>query len=512
MSKGDDRACDVAPDMIEIPDSLQKRLSSCQSLPSAPAVAIKIINLCRQDDTGIPEIATVLARDPALAAKVLKTANSALYGVRFPVTTLERAISMMGINATLSLSLSFSLVGNLRKAGHTGFDHLKYWRRSVITAATAKTVCALRGAGGSDECFLAGLLLDIGMLALNEAQPEAYGRLVSRAKGSHQNLVALERETFGADHGAIGGWLLQRWKLPDSLSLALTASHNPGSANAPDLTDFCRAVAFAGHFAGMWDHPQIAEGTREVSRMAQEDLGMTPGQFEQLLNEVAKSLPEVTSNLEVEIGSEETLDNLFNQAREALVLLNLQALEQVRTAQNLANYDGLTSLHNRRYLEEVLEPLFDAAARLRRPLSVIFIDVDHFKKTNDTHGHQAGDQVLVSLAAILRSAVRTSDIAVRYGGEEFLCLLPNTGEPLVRVVAERIRAAIASAPFKIGANAEIHITASLGYTTFSSGRTFASAQDLLQEADRCLYAAKQAGRNRVMSPGAESGGTSHPMQ
>lgn len=85
--------------MIKIPEDLKNRLKACRSLPSVPAVAIKIMELCEQDDIGMPEVATVLARDPALAAKVLKVANSAIYGVRAQVTTLDRAIAIMGINA-----------------------------------------------------------------------------------------------------------------------------------------------------------------------------------------------------------------------------------------------------------------------------------------------------------------------------------------------------------------------------------------------------------------------------
>jgi diguanylate cyclase (GGDEF)-like protein len=492
--------------MIEIPGSLQNRLKSCQTLPSVPAVAIKFIDLCKKDDIGIPEIASVLAHDPALAASVLKVANSALYGVRSPVTTLERAISILGINASMTLALRSTVVGKLRRSNRGGFDQLTYWRRSVITAATARAICTLYGEEGGDEFFLAGLMLDIGMLALDEALPEEYGAVVAGAEMNHEKLVVLEREKFDVDHGAIGGWLLQQWNLPGNLSMAVAASHNPETATDPALQDLCRKVAFAGHFAGIWNLPNVAEATLEARRKAQEDLAMTAAQFEQLLNEVARSLPEITANLHIRIGSEEALGNLFNQARKALLPPGLKADEQVPLAQDLGEYDGLTSLHNRRYLEEVLPPLLDVAARQGQPLSVIFIDVDHFKKINDTRGKQAGDQVLVSIAEILRSAVRASDIAARYGEDEFLCVLPYTSEPNAGVVAERIRKAIASTPVKSDATDEIRITASLGYAAFSSGRPFASANHLLQEARRCLGAAKQAGNNRVMHPGAKSAG------
>jgi diguanylate cyclase (GGDEF)-like protein len=490
--------------MTGIPERLQDQLRACRTLPSVPAVAMKIIDLCKQEEIGISEVASALARDPALAAKVLKVANSAFYMIRSEVTTLDRAISILGINATLSLSLSFSLVGTLRKTVRTGFNYVTYWRRSVIAAAAAKTLGTADARTSGDAHFLAGLLQDIGMLVLNEVLPDAYGRLVSIANGNHEKLVELERQAFGADHAEVGGWLLDHWKLPDNLKLAVVGSHAPDTSAEPDIGDFSLPVAVAGCVAEIWTNPQTAQATALANEKAKDLLGMSPDSFETLLGKVAASLPGITSDLDLEIGSEEMLNRLLEEAREALVELNLRAQADVRQAQDRASRDGLTSLYNRSYLETALPQYFEVAVRTDHPLSVIFLDIDRFKSVNDTHGHQAGDAVIAAVAKVLRSATRSEDLVARYGGEEFVCILSNTSESGAMHVAERIRTTIATCKHKIGDNIEIAVTVSLGCATFSSSRSFANAFELLQEADRFQYAAKCGGRNKVVASNANA--------
>jgi len=482
-----------------IPEQLEARLKSCRSLPSVPAVAMRIIDLCEQDDVSVAQIASVLARDPALAAKLLKTANSALYSLRSQVTTLDRAVSILGTNATLSLCLSFSLVEAVRRSHSAGFNYLIYWRRSVITAATAEVLSSSKHRSDRDECFLAGLLQDIGMLVLNEIEHDTYGKIVSAAKGNHQKLAELEIEKFGTDHAMIGGWLLENWKLPEVLRMSVATSHTAPDGNHSDIPAFCRATAFAGNVAEIWTNPGTAAATALARQKAFDLLQMPPDRFEWLLGQVAASLPEITSNLDLRIGSAEALNRIFNQAREELVGLNLKAQEQVRQAQQRARQDALTGLHNRSHLEDVLPQYFEEASRTGRPLSAIFVDIDHFKKINDAFGHQAGDVAIKSIAGILQSAIRSGDLLARYGGEEFVCLLVNANAAEAAMIAERMRTAVSSTFLRISDSTEIAVRISLGCATLTNSQPFPDAPSLLREADRCLYTAKQSGRNRVVS-------------
>lgn len=165
----------------------------------------------------------------------------------------------------------------------------------------------------------------------------------------------------------------------------------------------------------------------------------------------------------------------------------------------LATRDALTGLYNRReflqhFGEEVLR-----ARRYSRPLSLLLIDVDHFKDVNDNHGHQVGDEVLQSLGRVLQSEIRKVDYAARYGGEELVVVLPEMAAPAAVDTAERLRGVIAAMPQQGGDDQVFHITVSVGVATFPDDGDTPDA--MFEAADRAMYAAKNSGRNRVCRAG-----------
>ena len=166
----------------------------------------------------------------------------------------------------------------------------------------------------------------------------------------------------------------------------------------------------------------------------------------------------------------------------------------------MAVTDPLTGLHNRRYLDTHLQTLFDRAVQRRKPLSLLIADIDRFKSVNDRFGHDGGDAVLREFAARLRKNVRGIDLVCRYGGEEFVIVMPETEAGVAGMVAERVRAQIAQTPFRLADDGETAVTASLGVSTLL--RPQDSAQGLLKRADVALYEAKSAGRNRVVADAA----------
>lgn len=175
--------------------------------------------------------------------------------------------------------------------------------------------------------------------------------------------------------------------------------------------------------------------------------------------------------------------------------------QAVQSSLELAITDGLTGLHNRRYMENHISTLVDDAAARGKDLSVLVLDIDYFKSINDTYGHQAGDDVLREFARRLRKAVRGIDLVCRYGGEEFVVVMPETNRGLAYTVAERIRERIAALPFAItGRTREIPVTISIGVSSFSP--TIQTAEALIERADKALYAAKREGRNRVVAEAA----------
>ncbi|GAM09230.1 response regulator PleD [Geobacter sp. OR-1] len=163
----------------------------------------------------------------------------------------------------------------------------------------------------------------------------------------------------------------------------------------------------------------------------------------------------------------------------------------------LSNTDPLTQLFNRRYMMEVLDREIQRTARKGSPISILLIDIDHFKKVNDTYGHQLGDVVLVNVANVIRKYLRTYDVAARYGGEEFVAILPETPLDEAITVAERIRAATQQSSFSNKLQS-LKITISIGVATFPMPG-LDSVDDLIRIADEGLYRAKSEGRNRVIT-------------
>jgi two-component system cell cycle response regulator len=172
----------------------------------------------------------------------------------------------------------------------------------------------------------------------------------------------------------------------------------------------------------------------------------------------------------------------------------------MQAAMEMAVLDPLTGLNNRRYLESHLAALLEQAAQKGRPVASMILDVDHFKMVNDTYGHDAGDEVLKTFAARVKHVVRGGDLMCRFGGEEFVIIMPDTTLSVARIAAERVRAAVAASPFPIekGARA-VPVTVSIGIAESHADDT---PDALFKRADRALYQSKNGGRNRVSAAAA----------
>ncbi|TVR07110.1 MAG: PleD family two-component system response regulator [Salinarimonadaceae bacterium] len=219
------------------------------------------------------------------------------------------------------------------------------------------------------------------------------------------------------------------------------------------------------------------------------------------------SRPRILRGLEIGVNDflvrpvdrNELLARVRTQARRKRFADRLR--EAVHESMEMAVTDALTGLHNRRYLDTHLAAMFDESMRRGRHLSVLVMDIDKFKPINDTYGHDAGDEVLREFAKRVRSQTRGIDVVARFGGEEIVVVIPDTGLEIARNVAERVREAVHGEPFGIHQDTrKVSITVSIGVAARQPADR--SAQEIMKRADLALYRAKEGGRNQVVAAAA----------
>lgn len=486
------------------------------NLPTPPAIAIQLLELGRKPEISAAELVEIIRQDPAVTSRILRVSNSPLYARSRRSDTLQQAIMVLGMNTTVTLALSFSLAALMRDQAGGVVDWI--WRRALISATVSQKLGEYTDSRRSEELFLAGLLQDIGILALQSQFRENYAPLLQNANG-HDALIRAEQETLSCDHGEVGTWLMQEWLLPELIAESANTAHQsevPPSANDDDK--FLRCIWVSGRVADLFLNKRRRTDTASVLAVAEKHLGIPRETMKTLLEELAGPLREIEQLFEANVLNEQRLHSLMEQARELLTLRNLQVLQQLaeqqsRTAelerssrrwQEEATRDVLTGLRNRRYFDAYLSAEFTNAVETGLPLVVGFLDLDHFKSINDRHGHRLGDLVLRDVARQLRENLRDTDQVVRYGGEEFVLVLPATTAEQGFRIFERLRVAVASADRKAADGTLFRVTTSIGMAVhMDGGREARSPLDLVHAADKALYRAKASGRNRVVASDGE---------
>jgi len=491
--------------------ALTRRLARCTDLPSPSGIAIRIIDLCQNPETTMMEVAEVLGHDPALSAKLLRMANSALYARHRRTENIRQAISLFGLNGTLTLSLGFSLVGGERRKIAKGIDHNRFWRRSLAVAVGSQIIGEHLQVGAREELFLAGLLQDIGMLALEKAYPDLYRGMAGRHP-PHRQIIEIEESRLQTDHAAIGAWLLRQWRLSENLVEAVARSHWATEKQPESAVSFNDIVAAASDLADIWWQDEPHDALQAWHRIANAPLNLSPDTAKLIVAETANLMTETTALFDIDCDDTVESDLLLQQARELSALRNLRDLQESRVmrekAESLVAHaqeleeavrrDNLTGLYNRNHLEEILQGECRLAVQNSFPLTVAFIDLDHFKSVNDRFGHQAGDAVLVHCARLLLQNTRHSDIVARYGGEEFVAVLPGTNHAGAQRVCERMLSSLRDTPCTLSDENTITVTASIGVVIFENDNEIHNVYDLLRAADRALYVAKSSGRDRIV--------------
>jgi diguanylate cyclase (GGDEF)-like protein len=262
-------------------------------------------------------------------------------------------------------------------------------------------------------------------------------------------------------------------------------------------------------------HPEIFhKAFREKCRSL---VGLEAQAIERILKTVHTEIGRIANEFGIKIDNPKSVEEILQEANIALSLMNLnyeqmnkalvatklelqkltrELAEKNRRLEKLAHIDGLTEVYNHRYFQNYLEKEVSRADRNEKSISLVMIDVDHFKAFNDVHGHLAGDFILKELCRLIQGKLREYDLLSRYGGEEFAVVLPETEKADAETVAEKLRQSIEDHLFA-GPEGEYQITVSMGVASIQPVKDTFKRNDLIDFADRAMYESKRKGRNRV---------------
>ncbi|MDK9706051.1 MAG: GGDEF domain-containing protein [Desulforhopalus sp.] len=498
-------------DTIEIEELIKKQIN----LPSPPAIAVKILNVVQEAEFSLKDLERILSADPALVSKLLRVANSAVYSLPNKIGNINRALSILGTNLVKNIALSFIIAEELRGRAGSTFDFDYFWRRSVTAAVAAELVMGMTNKKDAN-IFVTGLLQDVGVLVLHLTKGKEYDDVLKNCIiSSDVRINTSEQQHFRYDHQQVGSMLLHNWGLPESVTAPTRFHHEPEHAPS-DFRQTALVLQIANMLSAICNGRASTALLLEIKEKLATSLNIDPERSHELLDDVARKSIDILEIFEVDPGKIKPYSLILQEANEELGRLNfsyeqlLLALkeekskserfaEELRLAnaklEQIAFRDGLTNLHNHRSFQDILQREMARTKRYGHPLSLVLFDIDYFKDVNDTHGHPAGDQVLINLANTISSAVRPNDIVARYGGEEFAVILPETDRIGMRIFAERLRHCVATIT-TVTNSGSIQITISCGGIQYAQGDTL-TQQELLEAADRGLYLSKRNGRNRV---------------
>jgi diguanylate cyclase (GGDEF)-like protein len=491
-----------------LPQEFENRLKAQIDFPSPSRVASEIIALARDPEIEMAKVAQAVGRDPAMSAKILRIANSAFYAQRRASTNLRQALVIIGLNAALTLALSFSLVSSMRALKATGIDYPRFWRRALLAATAGRAFGETIKVAQPEDILLAGLLQDMAVLAIDRIQRDFYSEISQ--PGGHADWISQERRQLEHDHADYTALLLKSWNLPERLWSGVQYSHTPQLLPLDsDGGRFARCVALGSDLAEAVLINDRAAAVNALARRANSLLNLGHEQFMQVVTHVLKLIPETEALYDTNIMNADDAENLLAEARELLAVRNIHALQEVsalqattsvlmdRTeqAEDASRRDVLTGVLNRVSLDRRLEQEFTEAAVFGRDLSVVHIDLDRFRTINEQFGNEVGDQVLRSCGQALQAVIRSTDLVARFSGEEFLLVLPGADPEIARQVAQRALTTI-TALNQTCAGKPVQVTASIGVASMSPRQRFPNARALLEAADHALYAAKLCGRNR----------------
>ncbi len=490
---------------------IQRRLD----LPTPPNVVFRLLEVIQDEERSFTEIGDIISKDPSLTAKMMKVANSSIFGLCGKINTMEGALAVLGINVIRNIALSFVIIEGV-KAPSTGVFDIEYFWKRAITSAVAAEMLASHVRYHSVDTFLCSLLKDIGVLVMFRQLEHEYKQVLLLKAYAGSQSYPVEREIIGFDHGELGGLMLKQWGLPESIYLPIFYHHSdlPPSSPHGRLIDI---LHISDMLSSLYHGAAESRTLDEAHALLQGRFGMDNKAADHMIDSLAEKTIEILNYFDIDPGEMKPLSHLLQEANHELGKRTMsyehmvyelkqtqdesrqfinKLLEANKALRNLAYRDELTGLYNHRFFQREIEKELERAKRYSHPLSLIFFDIDFFKDINDSHGHLVGDVVLRTVSQTISACMRSCDVIVRYGGDEFAIIMPETNRDGLEILAERVRHAVEQLLIPVNGKT-VGLTISIGGAFFDGENATVSRFGLLSVADQAIYQSKKLGRNTI---------------
>lgn len=485
-----------------------EEILSCPSLPSLPAVAVRVIELTGDPNVKLADLGRVVEADQGLATKILRTVNSSFYGLRQKCGSIQKALVMLGLNPVKSLALSFSLVKAVED-GHDGctFDFTSYWRRGLYTAVASRIFGQMAEIPDPDEAFFGGLLQDVGMIAMHRALGSRYDAVLC-AVSHHRDLVAAELDAFELQHPDIGAMLAERWNLPSQIVLPVKYHERPTAAPA-SCVPLIRCVALGNLCHDVLTDTDPTESLRRLYARAEQWLQLTPTTVDETLKRVAAGVREMSSVLRLSTGQNANADEVLRLANERLVEIAREEPSRTdsgATAPTFEIYerDPTTGLGTLGAFHASMREGLDAAEHKGLAVSVIQVRVTESGAPGTLSD---ATETLLGVATLLNKHFQQlGAIVCRISDTAFGIVVIGTGRLAAQRLAEEFRADLEITGNRWASHGGRAVTASIGVVGIEQGNQhpFTKPEHFTAATLHALKACESAGGNcvRVFVPKA----------
>lgn len=448
----------------------------------------------------------MIEHDPAIATKVLRTVNSSFYNLSRRCASIQQALAFLGLQSVKALVLGFSLARSIDGGGdeEVSFDFLRYWRRSIYSAAAARQVAMLTRACDPDEAFIAALVQDLGMVALWRVHGDRYLQIIELAGEDHRRLVATEQRTIEIDHATVGAEMCARWRFPEHVAEAVRCHHRSHEASV-DSAAIARVVELAGTVANVLTlanpEPEIARYRRD----GQEWFGVRSAPLLLLLQKISEQARDLSSEFGLDTGSPADVRGILERARQIRDEQRLVAPDVDAESSDAVEHGCIrleTTPDARAFSADLEQRFLDGC--VRGSIGVLLVGVDRAKQVQDAFGIRGVEAAMLHAASVVRSSASARVGIYRFVGAELAILLCESDVEEICRVAERIRRGVADAsvPFDQATEGRFPITVSIGVANYEGApelraTTGIETPDQLVRGAMFALAVARRSRNRV---------------